>query len=746
MPRSRSAFSALFIAITLCGAASASPLTVKVTDPQHAMVPNARVTVLPANSQKPVTIVSTDALGTVTIDVPGGDYIVSVLAPGFAPASVTAHVPGEQPTLQLAIAPPDETVNVTSADTLATTNETAAQGDVLDARDLTTRNPVVLSDAIRYLPGAIVAGNGTRGALTSLFVRGGDSRYNKVLIDGVPVNDPGGVFDFGVVPLTQVNRVEFIRGAQGALYGSDAMTSVLQLFTATGHTPKPEFTLDAEGGNYSTARGYAAVGGAYKRADYNFFGEQLHTNGNSANDEYSNAAQGANIGFSLAPHVSLRARVRHSNSRSGVPGVTVFNGVPFFPPDQDQHARTNELLGSLELRISAPERWIHTLRGFDYTLHRANADNVADRGCDVLNFNFFDCYFDARAHVTRAGFDYQGEYTPRSWARSIFGYEFEDEHGSFNTRFADADFVNLVPTVSTSEINGLRRNHAVFGEELLAFSRVNLSGGLRYVHNESFGNRAVPQASISVLAFKGNDRFTGTRLRFAYGTGIKEPRFEESFGITGTYLTLPNPKLRAERNRSFETGVTQNFGAKASLVATYFHNDFTDQIAFNCDPVTFECSYINLGKALAHGAEVGFHVRANQRITADLNYVYTSAQILKAAVGATGINAVGSPLLRRPKDAVNLVTQYAGDRWGGSFSAGYVGRRADSDFFTLPTPVNFVRGYTRADASAWYQVNRWATAYINGDNIFNRHYEEVLGYPALGASFRAGLRFRLGGE
>src|SRR5205807_7742559 len=109
----------------------------------------------------------------------------------------------------------------------------------------------------------------------SLFVRGGESRYNKVVIDGVPVNDPNGFFDLGVVPMFQVDRVELVRGAVSTLYGSDAMTSVLQMFSAAGSTATPELRFGADGGNYGTAHGFAALAGVRSRFDYNLFGEQF---------------------------------------------------------------------------------------------------------------------------------------------------------------------------------------------------------------------------------------------------------------------------------------------------------------------------------------------------------------------------------------------------------------------------------------------------------------------------------------
>ena len=133
-----------------------------------------------------------------------------------------------------------------------------------------------------------------------MFVRGGDSRYNKVIIDGVPVNDPGGIFDFGVVPLAGAERLEFLRGAQSTLYGSDAMTSVVQVFSQSGSTQSPEVRFGADGGNFSTANGFASIAGALDRFDYNVFGDQFNTQGSGINDDYSNSLQGMNVGAKLS--------------------------------------------------------------------------------------------------------------------------------------------------------------------------------------------------------------------------------------------------------------------------------------------------------------------------------------------------------------------------------------------------------------------------------------------------------------
>src|SRR5262249_6420311 len=179
-------------------------------------------------------------------------------------------------------------------------------------------------------------------------VRGGESRYNKVIVDGVTVNEPGGTFDFGTLPMYQADRLEFVRGAQSTLYGSDAMTSVVQTWTRTGNTAVPELTFGADGGNLGTANGYLSLAGARGRFDYNVLGEQFNTEGQGPNDDYSNSLQGGNVGVALTSRIGLRLRVRHSNSRTGVQGEWDFNGQPLMDPDLDQHARFNNLLSSLD--------------------------------------------------------------------------------------------------------------------------------------------------------------------------------------------------------------------------------------------------------------------------------------------------------------------------------------------------------------------------------------------------------------
>ncbi len=729
--------------LLLTPAASAADLKVRVVDPQSAAVSGARVVLYRAGDKAPIALQATSGEGLAAFfSLPAGSCRVEVLAPGFAAYSKSARVPEDSPlTVRLSVAKVGETVTVSAERTPLPSDEAVAETAVLTADTLTAMQPLAALDALRFFPGVTTSISGRRGGLGSLFVRGGDSRYNKVIVDGVSVNDPGGTFDFGVVPMFQVDRVEFVRGAESTLYGSDAMTSVIETWSRNGATRVPEFRFGAEGGTFRTARGYASLAGARGRLDYNLFGEQFNTQGQGINDDYSSSLQGANVGVQLTPRAFFRLRTRHSNNRTGVQSFWDFNGQALLPPDADQHARQNNFLASAEISVAAPARWQHRLTGFEYHHRRSNVDTVMEPGrvspALVSPFNptgNFDFSFSDFANINRAGLEYHGEYLTRSWARTAFGYHFEDENG----------FVGDLTAPPLS--HGLRRNHAVFAQEMLTRERWSLVGGVRSVHNQSFGNRAVPRVAASVLALRGGDILSGTRLRFAYGTGIKEPRLEESFGVGG-FGIIPNPNLKAEENRSFETGVQQSFfGGKGWLAATYFNNLFTNQIAFSFDPATFTSQYLNLNRALAHGAELELRARPGSRIWLNGAYTYTSTQILKAPLAFDPLLSEGAPLLRRPRHAGTLLVTYTAPRWGGNIGGIFAGRRPDSDFLGLQPPVRYAAGYARVDLGLWRELTRHITAYLNIENALNRKYEEAAGYPALKANFRAGMRFRVGGE
>src|ERR1022692_4442957 len=734
------ALRASFLFFVFLAAASAADLKVKVIDPQSAAVAGAQVSLCSKGTEAPLKVASTSAEGIATFGdvkspaLSSGDYRIQVLAPGFAPqtSDLDAAAHSDVITIQLHVAMASETVVVTATRTPLPTAETGASISTLENSQLETMQPVSSSDAVRFLPGAVVNDAGQRGGLSSLFVRGGDSTYNKVIVDGVTINEPGGTFDFGTLPLTQANRVEFLRGAQSTLYGSDAMTSVVQVFTRTGSTPTPELRFAADGGNFSTANGHVSLAGARGRFDYNVFGDQFNTDGSGINDGYSDSLQGANVGLALNDKVSLRLHLRHSNSHTGVPGEWNFNGDPLLPPDPSEWSQLNSLLGGAELTVAAPSGWQHRFSGFDY-LYRYNELNLngdaqrTDPFGDPIDFASHEV-----DHINRAGFEYQGDYSEGSRAHTTFGYRIENENGFVG----DIDF--------PPQTHGQRLNNDVYLQQQLTLGRLSVIAGGRFVHDSAFGNTGLPRVALSLQALRGGEIFSGTRLRFSYATGFKEPRLEETFA--GPPYTRPNLGLKPERSRSFEAGLLQDFfRGRVALNATYFNNLFHEQINYvTVDPVNFIGEYVNVNEAFAQGAEVTIEAKLRPRLLLNTAYTYTSSQYLDNPAPFDAVYDPGQPLLRRPKHSGTLLLSYLGSRWGANVGGSFVGRRADSDFYGFG--IDHAAGYVRADLGGWYAVRPRVTAYVNVENALDRRYNEVVGYPALPINFRAGVRFRIGGE
>ncbi|MFZ2083205.1 MAG: TonB-dependent receptor [Candidatus Sulfotelmatobacter sp.] len=737
------ALGALFLLFVFLAAASAADLKVKVVDPQSATVSGAQISLFSKGTDTPVKIVSSSAEGIATFpDVSSGNYQIQVLAPGFAPQTEDIATHSDVITIHLHLAPASETVVVTATRTPALAEETGSNISTLESGQLETMQPTAADDAVRFLPGAVVNTAGQRGGLSSLFVRGGESNYNKVMVDGVTINEPGGTFDFGTLPLTEANRMEFLRGTQSTLYGSDAMTSVVQVFTRTGSSRTPELRFGADGGNFSTANGNVSFAGTRGHFDYNVFGDQFNTNGSGINDAYSDSLQGANLGAALNDEVSFRLHMRHSNSHTGVPGEWSFNGYdPLvnvngvtqpLQPDPSEWSQLNSLLGSAELTVAAPSGWQHRFTGFDYLYRYTDLNVNGDPARVSPLYGQFDFPSHEYDHINRVGFEYQGDYSERTWAHTTFGYRIENENGVVG----DLDY----PPSSS----GQRLNQDAYLQQQLTWGRLSAVAGGRFVHSSVFGNTGVPRIALTLLARRGGETFSGTRLRFSYATGYKEPRLEETFA--GPPYSIPNPGLKPERVRAFEAGIQQDFlHGKYVFNATYFNNLFHDQINYvTVNQTTFVGEYFNVNQAFAQGAEVELQARLRSKLLLSTAYTYTSTEILSNPAPIDSQYDPGQPLLRRPKHSATMLVSYLGSRWGANLSGSFVGRRPDDDFYGFN--IDHAAGYVRADLGGWYAINARVTAYANVENALDRRYNEVVGYPALPINFRAGFRFRLGGE
>jgi outer membrane receptor protein involved in Fe transport len=296
--------------------------------------------------------------------------------------------------------------------------------------------------------------------------------------------------------------------------------------------------------------------------------------------------------------------------------------------------------------------------------------------------------------------------------------------------------------------SGQRLDQDAYLQQQFSWGRFSAIAGGRFVHSSAYGNIGVPRVALTLLALRGGELFSGTRLRFSYAVGYMEPALYETFGEIA-YDYTSNRGLLPERTRAFEAGFEQKlFAGRLALNAIYFNNLFHDQIeAIPTSSGAYQ--FFNLEQSFAQGAEIELQGRIRPKLLLTTAYTYTSTEILEnpectLASPCSFPYAPGDPMLRRPRHSATTLLSYPGTRWGANLAGSFVGSRPDDDFYGFN--ITHAAGYVRVDLGGWYAINHRVTAYANIENALDRRYNEVLGYPALPINFRAGFRFRMGGE
>jgi len=746
-----------------------------ITDPSGAKIAGARVS-LRDSSGFIVHQARSDDEGHFSInDVVAGRYNVIVEAPGLSQSKVvTVDVQSgtsENVNVSLVLSAISDYLVVTATRTETSTDVLGGSGWVITDADLENGNQSFVSESLRVVPGLAVVQTGGRGGLTSIFTRGGESDYNKVLIDGVPANEAGGLFDFGALTTENIDRIEVMRGPRSALFGSDAMTSVIQLFTRRGTTAVPEFEFSGEGGSFDSHRETALLSGLAGWFDYSgSFGFQS-TDGRFRNSDYINRTASTNLGFRLSPEASLRITSRWTNDTLGVPGPT---GVLFADPDERQKRRDLTLATALDVKTTS--RWYQTARFVYSEFNRHSFDPVAE---DLTKpdvpplppFSFFpDSAFDLQEHQKRAGVHYQSIVTVGSSNVVTAGADFEHESAVFTDTFS-------------GRVSPTRNNLGLYLQDQASWrERMFITAGVRVERNTAqvpadlraalaglgssapagdvgFGISANPNVSFLIVArgHKEGAAFGATKLKASFGTGIKEPEMHEAF--SPNIFFLGNPGLNPERAISFDTGVIQEFaGRRASLELTYFDNRFRDLIVFEFDPVTFGpitlpdgrlTNFVNFDRASAKGVELIGAAHPLLRLRFAASYTFLSSRLDRSFDPAS--QEVGLPLLRRPRHSGSLEIDWAGQRYDVSLSGSFVGSRRDIDpisgsRFDQAGRAIFNSGYAKINLAGSYKISSTARLFARVENLLNQDYQEVLGFPAYRLNFSAGIRVIVGGR
>jgi vitamin B12 transporter len=580
--------------------------------------------------------------------------------------------------------------------------------DVITGEQLRLRGITSIAAALQTLPGVTVAQNGSFGATTSLFLRGGEAKYVKVLLDGVPMNDPGGAMDFSALTTDNVERIEIVRGPASVLYGADAVTGVIQIFTRRGRGA-PHATVSARGGNYGSTDADASVLGAFSNGDFSLGLARHETKGIYAfNNAYRNTVGSGAIHLNLDPRTDVRFVFRYND------------GAYHYPTNGGGDPVDSNAMQSLDrTALSAEIGRLFTSRiDARLTVTSDEASGGTDDRPDTPASGGFESVDRTRRRGAdlRANVDLPGATTLTGGAAA----EQEDERTESQSVFGTFN--------STSVFSAARRNTAAYLQTLttLPDSIVVTLGGRRDA-NEQFGIFGTYRAGASWRAP------TGTQIRGSVGTAFREPTFLENYS---TGFVTGNRALRPERTATWEAGIRQSlFDDRVSLGITHFEQRFRDMIDYTGSTDACDASYCNVARAAAKGREFEAHLTATRHIALDANLTHLETRVLNPGDTANGsLYVANQPLVRRPMTSWNVGGAFTGIDGSIDLRVIHVGARADRDFRPFPAIAVVDPAYTRTDVGATLPLDRFAFVMrgaeltLHVENLFDANYQAVYNF------------------
>jgi vitamin B12 transporter len=787
----------IFLATLLAASAGAQVsgnLRGKVVDPLGNPVPNATIVLL--QDDREIVRAKSDAEGAFELTAPGGGrYTARVEATGFAtenaPQVLLAGGKTRELDVTLRIGSLPQQVVVSATGTATPETQVGASVTLIDAIEIESLDKLDVLEDLRFVPGAQIEQNSQRGGTASLFIRGGESNFNKVLVDGVPVNQIGGGFDFAQLSNSGVGSVEVLRGANSVLYGSDALGGVVNVTSAHGTTAIPELKYSVDGGNFGALNQDVSLGGAFHKFDYFSEFSRFDTQGSYPNNFFHNATVSANLGWDIAPTTGIRATVRHTATDVGTP-----NGIDFYGISDDSTSRNENTYVGVTAQQQTTDRWHNSIQ-FAFAQFASVFDNPSPTGEPFDPFGFGPSYLGNVVTIRGAnGFsttgqailDFGGVY-PESFPdyearRSLYAQSdyrfFRDWTGIFGFRYEHEDGEQL----TRNNYSGFLEGHGSIGHRLF------ITAGVGLENNAVFGFAASPRVSLAYYLRNpsGSDFLGATKLKFNFGKGIKEPSTGQQASALFNILTPEQiaqfgvSPVGPERSKTYDAGVEQRlWHGRATVGLTYFYNRFYDLIAFldpaslvsiGVDPGAAQATalgggaYVNATSERALGAELESKIDLGHGLLFQGSYTYLDAVVTKA-FGFASINPLfpdipigafsplqGARPFRRAPHSGSFIVMYNKRRWNAAFSGYLVSRRDDSTFLSdgffgnsmlLPNR-NLAPGYQKLDLSVGYALTHYAKIYTSMENLLSQRYQPVFGFPAAPFTIRTGVTFTLGGN
>ncbi|HVZ83826.1 MAG TPA: TonB-dependent receptor plug domain-containing protein [Terracidiphilus sp.] len=779
----------------------------QVHDPLGAAVISAKVDLLEGSRILQSTATSAD--GTFRFDIPAaGWYRVRVAAASF-PVQTTAaryleQAAGADWKITLATPTLTQQVTVTATGTPTPEAQTGASVTVIHAEEF--RNALEVQDPLRLVPGAQLTQTGEIGGTTALFIRGGGSDANKVLIDGVPANTIGGAVEFANLSNTGVQSIEVLREPNSALYGADALAGVVSITTPRGSTRLPLLTYSGDGGNFGTYRNEVTAGLSTHGVDLYSAFARLDTDNNLPNSEFHNATYAGNFGWALNRANDLRLTARHLAVSAGQPNAIALYGIP---DDSQQKEQDDYIAAAWNSQPTA--RWHNVVRYGGLRQHEQinsfGATGIYDpntgyydgavvtitgaNGYSVHGQALFQYSNDPSQYLLFTGRDIasmQSDYSVNAHLVALGAFRYEHEQGSTGDAGATPSSIERDNYSYTVQLTGDIHN------------RLFWTAGSGLEDNGLFGFAATPRASLAYYLVRpsSDGLLSGTKLHGTFGKGIKEPSiYQQTNSLYGLLAPLSNgaqlieqysvSPLGPEDARSYDGGVDQQFfHGRAVAAVTYFHNEFTNGVEYvpqaglielgipaaNLPPFEYGGAYVNSSAYRAQGIEFEVETQIGSHLFARGGYTYTDGVVQRSFssdnlapsynttfnFGSIPIGAysplVGARPFRIAPHTGFFDLHYTRGRFYASFTGTLVGSRDDSDYLSdadfgtsllLPNR-NLLGGYQRLEVGGGWQLNARLNVYTTMQNLLSEHYFEAFGYPALPFTVRSGVKLSFGGE
>ncbi|MBM4196739.1 MAG: TonB-dependent receptor [Gammaproteobacteria bacterium] len=610
---------------------------------------------------------------------------------------------------------------------------------VITREDLQRQQTAVAADALRSVPGIAVGRAGPFGAQTQVRLRGAEANHVLVVIDGIEVNDVAADDAYAFEHLTTfgIERIEVVRGPQSALWGSDALTGVINVESRLPSEPF-EAGAFAESGwfgflNAGGRVGFAGDTGtlAASLSHYEADGENAAEIG-SENDGYDNDTATLLATLRLAESLTLDAHWRHSDIANDYDALDFADGV-MVAVDADNSKDVRQDFGRAGGRLALLDgRWRQSLHyGIAVTETRSVAEesfedgNTQDGGLDraEIRGNRYGIYYQSSLDL--------GEAREGALPDSV-AFAIDHERETFRQR-AEAGFFG-----DPNQYQSLTSTGFVAEYVTTLFDRLTLSAGARHDDNSDFGDVNTWRGTASWRLPDG-----ATRLHGSYGTGQKSPTFFERYGYTPDQF-IGNTDLEPETSRGWDAGVEwKSAGERLRADLTYFKADLNGEInGFWCAPPDFICTAVNeAGKSHRKGVEALLETALGDRFDLVASYTYTDARGNDASGGAREV--------RRPmhSGSLDLTGQWFDSRLVVGLAARYTGGREDDAFLLDPPYVERVAldAYTLVNLTASWEFSPESVIYGRIENLLDEDYQDVYGFNTPGIGGFVGLRTEFGG-